>query len=260
MGRQDSFWNSVGTRRQLRSQFPYELFSLALSVIAIVLLSATTFWHFSQPVGRVLRLADDALCLFFFFDFLYALASAPRRLHYLLTWGWIDLVSSLPAFAFLQYGRLARIVRVLRVLRCLRSLRIMARLVVKHRRQSLLFSALLLANLFVLLGSIGILEFETAPNSNIRSAGDAIWWTIVTMSTVGYGDLYPVTLGGRAVAVALMIAGIGLFGTIAGLVSSWFLHSDDSTDSDERRELLLAVRDIQARLDAFDAKSDASAK
>jgi voltage-gated potassium channel len=68
-----------------------------------------------------------------------------------------------------------------------------------------------------------MLEFETTDDSNIRTAEDALWWAISTMTTVGCGGTYPKTPEGRLVAVFLMAAGVGLFGTFSGLVASWFL-------------------------------------
>jgi voltage-gated potassium channel len=64
---------------------------------------------------------------------------------------------------------------------------------------------------------------EKDPNSNIRSAEDAIWWSYVTMTTVGYGDKFPVITEGRIIAAVLMTAGVGLFGTFTANVSSWFV-------------------------------------
>jgi voltage-gated potassium channel len=77
--------------------------------------------------------------------------------------------------------------------------------------------------LLVVLASIGILLCETAENSNIKSAGDAVWWSVTTVTTVGYGDRYPVTPAGRAIAIGLMFAGVGLFGAFSGIVATVFL-------------------------------------
>ena len=70
-----------------------------------------------------------------------------------------------------------------------------------------------------------VLSFEgNAPGSNIHNFGDAIWWAIVTVTTVGYGDRYPVTPGGRGVAVVLMLVGIGLIGVLTATVASYFVE------------------------------------
>lgn len=79
----------------------------------------------------------------------------------------------------------------------------------------------------VVFSSIAILQFETLPNSNIKTAGDAIWWSYVTITTVGYGDKYPVTPEGRIIAAMLMTVGVGLFGTFTAYISSWFVKAEN---------------------------------
>ena len=76
----------------------------------------------------------------------------------------------------------------------------------------------------ILLGSIAILDAEqNAPGANITSIDDAVWWACTTVTTVGYGDLYPVTTQGRIIAVALMIVGIGVVGAITASVAAWMV-------------------------------------
>jgi voltage-gated potassium channel len=79
----------------------------------------------------------------------------------------------------------------------------------------------------VIFSAIAILQVEDDLNSNIKSAEDAIWWAYVTITTVGYGDKYPVTTEGRIIAAFLMTTGVGLFGTFAGFVASWFVSEKE---------------------------------
>jgi len=83
-----------------------------------------------------------------------------------------------------------------------------------------------LAILLIIFSSIGILAIETDPNSNIKTAEDAIWWTYTTITTVGYGDKYPVTTEGRILAMVLMTFGVGLFGTFTAFVASIFVSEN----------------------------------
>lgn len=101
-------------------------------------------------------------------------------------------------------------------------------------------SVALIAVLVLLFSSIAILEFETAPESNIKTAEDAIWWAYVTMTTVGYGDKYPVTTEGRIIAMVLMTVGVGLFGTFTAYVSSWFVkdYEKGKHNSEEHQDKL----------------------
>ena len=80
--------------------------------------------------------------------------------------------------------------------------------------------------------SIAVLHFETDPESNIRTAEDALWWAFATITTVGYGDCYPVTWEGRLIATILMCAGVGLFGTFSAFLAAWFIGSEPATCDD----------------------------
>jgi voltage-gated potassium channel len=83
----------------------------------------------------------------------------------------------------------------------------------------------------LIFGSIAILQVEQDPNSNIKTAEDSIWWAFVTITTVGYGDKYPVTTEGRIIAAFLMVAGVGLFGTFTGFIASWFMGDKQNRDT-----------------------------
>jgi len=98
-----------------------------------------------------------------------------------------------------------------------------------------------------------------APDASITTFGDALWWTITTISTVGYGDRYPVTVQGRVVAGALMVAGIALLGVVTASIASWFVESVRANDRETERveaqlaEVLVELKELRARLDAQDA-------
>src|SRR5437016_840653 len=96
---------------------PYLLFILVVSVLAMVVLAADMFIDVNSDAGRILHYADTLLCVLFFADFLFCFAHAKNKPGYMVTWGWLDLISSVPAIAALRWGRAARLARVLRVLR-----------------------------------------------------------------------------------------------------------------------------------------------
>jgi voltage-gated potassium channel len=110
-----------------------------------------------------------------------------------------------------------------------------------------LFRVLLAAVGLLFLGAWLVLLFEkNAPQSNIHSYHDALWWAVVTVTTVGYGDRFPVSEGGRAVAVVLMLVGIGLIGVLTATVASFFVQEH----TDANKDLLKASHeDLGARLD-----------
>ncbi len=152
-----------------------------------------------------------------------------------------------------RWGRLARILRILRVLRGLRATRILAELALHRRAENAFLAAGLLPLLLVVFGSVAVLHFEVYPESNIRTAEDALWWAVATITTVGYGDRYPVTSEGRLVAGFLMAAGVGLFGVFTAYLASWFMGSKPSPEqaslAREVQELRTEVAELRERLE-----------
>jgi voltage-gated potassium channel len=228
---------------------PYQLFMLVLCALALLILAVGALFRWSESTGVILTYADTAVCGLFFIDFLVCLYRAPKKWRYLGTWGWIDLLSSVPSIDVLRWGRSARLLRILRVLRGVKSARVLAQFAAGRRAESALLASLLLSLLLVVCCSIAVLEFEVPAGGNIASAQDAMWWAVTTITTVGYGDRYPITAEGRLVAVFLMAAGVGLFGMMSGLVASWFLSPATHEGEDDRKEikrLLIELRDRSA--------------
>lgn len=208
---------------------PYQFFMLSLCIYAISTLCVEVFVPIPQGAKTILTYSDNLVCVFFLLDFANTFIRSKNKIRYLLGWGWIDLVSSIPAFGLLRIGRLARIFRILRLLRAVRSAKVLSDFAVKRRAESTFLASSLIAMLILVISSLAILEFESGATTNINTPEDAIWWAFVTMTTVGYGDHYPVTVGGRLVAAILMAGGIGLFGTYTGFVSSWFLEGKEQS-------------------------------
>jgi len=124
----------------------------------------------------------------------------------------------------LRGARIIRYIRLFRILRAFRSITQFGHHLFRNRVKGAFCFAGLIGILLVICSSIAILQVEIDPNSNIKTAEDALWWAYVTITTVGYGDKYPITSEGRFIAVLLMSAGVGLFGILSGLVASWFLQ------------------------------------
>jgi voltage-gated potassium channel len=232
-----------------RAASPYQFFVLGLSLFVLLTLVVRTTVQLDPPTASILDHADVAVCLLFFVDFLVSLARAPDRGEYLRRWGWIDLLSSIPLADQLLWGRAARVLRVLRVLRAARASRILAGFILRRRSESAFLAVALLSIVCLILGSIAILQFEAGTGSNIETAEDALWWAAVTITTVGYGDKYPITTEGRLVAVALMVAGVGLFGTFTGFVASWFVEAPAAEQASELDDIRHELRELRRLLE-----------
>jgi voltage-gated potassium channel len=118
----------------------------------------------------------------------------------------------------------------------------------ERRTQAATLVAALVALIVVAFGSVAVLHFENDfAGANIHSAEDALWWSLSTVATVGYGDKYPVTSEGRFVGILLMTAGVGLFATLSGSLAAWFLGPRGAQRDQELhaiREELHAVRGL----------------
>lgn len=206
------------------------LLIIILSFYVLGSLVVDTFFTLPPEIAKVLNYVDNFICGVFLLDFIIRFRQAENKLQF-MKWGWIDLIASIPTLDFMRAGRLLRLIRLIRIIRAFRSTKHIVQHIFKNKVQGTLTSVAIIAVLMLLFSSIAILQFETDPNSNIKTAGDAIWWAYVTMTTVGYGDKYPVTTEGRIIAAVLMTVGVGLFGTFTAYVSSWFVK--DNAKSEE---------------------------
>ena len=186
--------------------------------------------------------------LFFFLDFLFVFFHAENKVKYFITWGWLDLLSCVPAIQALRVGRATRIIRIFRVFRGIKSAKLIMKAILEKKTQSASFAVILVAIILVVVSSISILHFESATDGTIKTAEDAIWWSIVTITTVGYGDKYPITTEGRFVAAILMFAGVGLFGAISGFVTSWFISPSVAQSEQDEIDIRKELKEIKQQL------------
>lgn len=236
---------------------PYLIFILVISLLALAALAVEALVPLDPASQTILSYADTAICGLFFVDFLMCLSRAKDKKRYLLTWGWLDLISSIPALPLFRWGRVLRVVRILRVLRVVRSGRVLARTILERRTQSGLLAAALASILLIVTGSIAMLQVEQVDGANIKTAGDALWWAVTTMTTVGYGDRYPVTSEGRLVAAILMVGGVGLFGVLSGFVASTFIKPSEPEGNSELEAIRQEMAQIRRQLEGLDTNAAA---
>jgi voltage-gated potassium channel len=217
------------------------VFVVALGSLLLVLVE--TFLNFSAPTMVVFRWIDNAACGVFFIDVMVRWRRAGWAAEF-WRWGWVDLLAAIPfdsAFRTLQIIRVYRIIRVLRVLYKLQELTTGTTL------NERLLALPGMAVVMIIFSTALMVEAERhAVGATIKSGGDALWWALTTVTTVGYGDMYPVTTEGRIIAAGLMLVGIALFGSISAIVTSKLILPKETKDHEElRREIRSLHADIR---------------
>lgn len=213
-----------------------------LSIIFLVLYS---YQVLGRPAGRarvLVDVAENSLWALFAVDYVITFVLAPRKRHWFVT-HLFDLLVVLLPFA-----------RPLRIIFAFAPLRVL-----HHARSSTSFRltvfayALAISSLVLYVGPLAMLEAERgARGSTINTFGEALWWTMTTITAVGYGDYAPVTNRGRVIAVLLMFSGVALVGVISAILSSWIIDEENVRKDLENRLMRERVEKLSGRLARID--------
>jgi voltage-gated potassium channel len=212
---------------------------LLIPVLIIEFESNSTGWR------DFAKAANWAIWAIFVAEMVFILWVAPRRKAALRA-HWLDVTVIALTVPFVN-GLLAsmRLVRLARLIRLFRAGTILTRLLQREKALSsgaaFRFVALITVFVVVVAGSVeAIVETE-----KIHSTWDGIWWAATTVTTVGYGDAYPTTDGGRIVAIVLMFVGIGFISVLTATIASFFVKSERSPESEE---ILSALQRVEGEL------------
>jgi voltage-gated potassium channel len=208
---------------------------LSLGIMVVVLLPV------SDATAQLLTVYDNEICVVFLIDFFGNLSRAPTKREYFIgRRGWLDLLGSIPSLGVFRYTglfRLARLSRLARIRRLLRGQKKRELIddVLTHRGQYAVSISITAAMIVLVVCSVLVLQFESrAADANITTGGDALWWSLVTITTVGYGDFFPVTAAGRVTGAFVMFAGVGIIGALASILASLLVApSEDEDEPDE---------------------------
>ncbi len=222
----------------------YTIFIFVLTIISLVVMVVMLLPGLNDETVKVLSFYDNLICVIFLIDFFSNLWNAPKKSDYFIKdRGWLDLLGSIPSLGLLtnagKYAGLLRLARLSRLSRITRLMRgggkeALVKDVLANRSQYTAFITILLLFIILTTSSVLVLQFESSsPDGKILTGGDALWYAVVTLTTVGYGDLFPVTTLGRITGVFIMFAGVGLIGVLASLLSSVLLGSPAVPEEEE---------------------------
>jgi voltage-gated potassium channel len=219
--------------KNINSLNPFDFAMMILSFFSVIIVLALTFGKLEPETYRILLYIDGGICFVFMSRFFWGLFKARNKAYY---WRhhWIDFVASIPAIEAL---RIARVFQILRVIRLIRTSRSIFLPLLKQKKQATLASLLLAMVLILANASVLILIVESGVDgANIHTAEQAIWWALVTISTVGYGDFYPVSTLGHVIGGIVIISGVSFFGVISGYMASVFVSPDESSERNEAHQ------------------------
>ena len=215
----------------------YNIFILVLTIFSLAIM-VLQLLPLSPALKEMLLVYDNAVCVIFLVDFAMNLVRAkPKRAYFIGQRGWLDLIGSLPTLGFFQATALFRLARLSRLARITKLLRGQAGKdlvidVLANRSQYATFITILLAGMVLSFSSMIVLQVESgSPDANITRGGDALWWGLVTITTVGYGDFFPVTTIGRLTGAFVMFAGVGIIGALASILASLLVSPSTPEES-----------------------------
>jgi voltage-gated potassium channel Kch len=201
----------------------YRIFILSVTFFALITVALYYLAPLPETVREVLYFLDFIVALILLFDFVVRLLRAPHKLRYLFPLGLLDLAGSVPGVPYL------RLLRVPSLILGVRELRTATPAAVRDTARQKLAESTLLTGLFLVLvvaavgGILIVLVEAPVEGSNIKTGGDAMWYALVTIATVGYGDRFPVTQQGRIIGASMILVGVGIFSVLTGYISTQFL-------------------------------------
>ena len=216
---------------------------LFVSAVSLLLIIWETFVDLPPNTLNRFILIDRYACIIFMVDVLVRWRRTGwSRIYW--KWGWLDVLAGIPldgAFRALQAIRIYRFVRLARIIYKFKGITTGTTL----NEKILAMPGITLV--MILFSTTLIVEVERkAPNALIKNGGDAVWWALSTITTVGYGDIYPVTTEGRFIAAGLMMVGIALFGSISAFVTSKIILPREERDHEgELREIRALHKEIK---------------
>ena len=198
-----------------------------LIIVSLVTFSIDTLLNLEQRTKDILRLAEVITVGIFTAEYLLRIAVSKAPMKYVLSfYGLVDLAAILPFYVAagldlrsVRVLRLPRLVRILKLLKYNRAIKRFHRALIIAREELILFG--FVAIILLYLSAVGIYYFERAAQpEEFSSVLHSLWWAVTTLTTVGYGDMYPVTAGGKLFTFIVLMIGLGIVAIPTGLFAS----------------------------------------
>lgn len=213
----------------------FEIFIQTLILLSVVSFSLDTIPNISEELSQILQGFEIFSISIFSIEYLLRIYVSKKPLQYIFSfYGFIDLVAILPFYLngvldlrFLRAFRILRIFRVVRLIKYNDALKRFKKAFAIVKEEIILFFLITIVLIFITSAGIYYFEHEAQPEV-FKSVFHSAWWSIVTLTTVGYGDVYPITLGGKIFTFFVLMIGVGIVTIPAGLVATALLKAIDN--------------------------------
>ncbi len=205
----------------------FDLVIQSLIIISLISFSIETLPELKPAPREILTLIEIITVIIFSLEYILRIWVADRKLAFIFSfYGLIDLLAILPFYVArgidlrsIRIFRLFRLFRTLKILRYSRAIKRFYSAFKMVREELILF--LIATSFLIFISSVGIYYFEnSAQPDKFQSVFHSLWWSVATLTTVGYGDVYPVTVGGKIFTFFMLIAGLGIIAVPTGLIAS----------------------------------------
>ena len=216
-----------------------ELLFMVLALVSVSLIVIEMVGELNPHQTELFERVDLVIASIFLVEFIWRLWRAEDRKRF---WArsWWELLAAIPITTDMARAlRGVRLLRVIRLIRLLRIIRLGVRLHIILTRMRAFGEATHLVTISVTVttivfgGAVGFHYFEFGQNPNVKSFWDSAWWSLITVTTVGYGDIFPVTPEGRIIAAGLLVVGLAAFGVFTAALASWMTRKSERQDGTE---------------------------
>lgn len=221
----------------------WENFILILSVYVLIELGYEIIYDLSESQAFIINTIDLVICLIFLTDFFFFLFKSKDKKGYIKRY-WIDFIASIPFMTIFRFFRVARVFRIIRLARGIKAIIPIFRKLGTTKSQNILIAYIAIVAIVLLYCSLAFFEFERGVNPNVKVYYDALWWGFVTLTTIGYGDIFPFTTQGRIIGMILSLMGMGFFSLVTAELATKFMkmaqnnnHRDVDPNEDKYDEI-----------------------
>lgn len=218
---------AIVERSDTRAGRTFDIFVQALILISIISFSLETLPNLDAGTRKLLGIIETVIVVIFSVEYLLRIYVADKKLDYIFSfYGIIDLIAIIPFYISsgvdlrsLRIFRMLRLFRIMKLIRYNQALLRFTKALTIAKEEIVLFSVVTIMLLY--LAAVGIYYFENAVQPDVfSSVFHSLWWAVATLTTVGYGDIYPITVGGKIFTFFILMIGLGIVAVPAGLLAS----------------------------------------